>query len=330
VNRVHYAFAHLNSDGTLRSLDEHVDHFIPADGEKGCLAALAKLKDEYSAPMQQQKRNQNPRLETLLAVGGGGSQRNNASFSNVASNPQHLSTFASSVRSFVDSHNLDGVDIDWEHPETVSDGKLYISLLTSLRSALPRPKYLLASALPSGLYCLKHIDLSAAAGLLDSLNLMGYDFAGPWTKVSGHHAQLHQPTNSSVQNSGCSVAQGVEYLLSHDFPAHKIILGIPAYARSFAGASGPGEPFTGTEEIEYRDLPREWVRDVTIDRKLCVASYVDEEGKGFVSFDVPETVRIKAEYVRQKGLGGLFYWTGVGDVKDGPESLVRAGWEALT
>jgi chitinase len=47
-----------------------------------------------------------------------------------------------------------------------------------------------------------------------------------------------------------------------------------------------------------------------------------------VSFDVPATVRIKARYVREMGLGGLFYWTGTGD-RAGEESLIAVGYEEL-
>lgn len=48
-----------------------------------------------------------------------------------------------------------------------------------------------------------------------------------------------------------------------------------------------------------------------------------------VSFDVPETVRIKGEYVRSTGLGGLFYWTGTGDRDGEAEGLVGVGFEEM-
>ncbi|KAI8626122.1 glycoside hydrolase family 18 protein [Xylariaceae sp. FL1651] len=343
INRVYYAFARVNEDGTLRFLDEHADCAIAADGERGCLAALVKLKDRYHLHHHHHSPSQSeeaPRLQTLISVGGGSGS---AEFPLVAADAARRTTFASSCRSFVDRFGLDGVDIDWEHPETAHDGASYIALLTALREALPSPRYLLTTALPVGEYCLRHIDLVSAGRLLDGLNLMGYDFNGPWTDACGHHAQLHPhpgPPDAVYPALRQSCHRGIAYITSHGFPTRKITLGVPAYARAFAGARGPGQPFKGTDEVEYCDLPRQWIRDAYIDRAVCAASYVDgnqaaeriaekQKGKGFVSFDVPETVRLKAEYVKKKGLGGLFYWTGFGDVKEGPESLVRAGWEAL-
>lgn len=318
INQVLYAFVRLNDDGTLKYLDEFADCTKEADGEKGCLRALAKLK------------RQKPGLKTLVSVGGGsGSQE----FSGIAADPKRRVAFAKSCKQFVEHWHLDGVDIDWEHPTTPEEGTNYIKMLRTLREVLPSPRFLITTALPTGEYCLKNIDVCAAARLLDSLNLMAYDFNGPWTDVSGHHAQLlPQPGAQDAVYPALrnSCHRGVNYLTSRGFPAHKIIIGVPVYARSFVGARGIGQPFKGAAETDYNELPREWIQSASVDHNVAAASYVDHSagGKGFVSFDVPETVRLKAEYVKKMGLGGLFYWTGVGDMQ-GPESLVRAGHEAL-
>lgn len=194
------------------------------------------------------------------------------------------------------------------------------------------PEYLITSALPVGEYCLKHIDLEAAGELLDFLNLMGYDFTGGWTDVCGHQAQLLPPgsdLNEVHPTLRKSCSRGVEYVISQGFPANKILLGVPAYARYFSEAGGPGQPFSNAGEMEYCDIPEEWIKDARIDECAGAASYLDSEGdKGFVSFDVPATVVIKSDYVKANGLGGLFYWTGAGDRTD-DESLVATGYREL-
>ncbi|KAI1501007.1 glycoside hydrolase family 18 protein [Biscogniauxia marginata] len=346
INRVLYAFVLVNEDGTLRFLDEHADFSIAADGERGCLAALTKLKQHHHG------------IQVLVSIGGGSGS---AEFPVLASHPSRRATFARACRQLVDRFLLDGIDIDWEHPQTPYDGGNYLQLLRALREALPAPRYVLTTALPVGEYALRNIDLGAAAALLDNIHLMGYDFHGPWTDVCGHHAKLLPEGGGAKDEKNVyptlrhSCHRGVRYVTSRGFPADKIVLGVPAYARSFAGAHGVGQPFRGAEEIDYAELPEEWIRGAKIDRDVVAASYVDRHGhssnqhhnhnhnlshnhqdggkkekdkKGFVTFDVPETVRAKAEYVRCMGLGGLFFWTGAGDRK-GPDSLVRAGFEAL-
>ena len=318
INRAYYAFVRVNEDGTLRSLDEYADDQIPADGTKGCISALVNLKQR------------SPDLRVLVSIGGGSGSKE---FPALAAHETSRTRFARACKEFVDRHGLDGVDLDWEHPETDVDGRNFVALVEALRRELPAPQYELSAALPVGEYVLRHIDLTRTAHSLDYLNLMCYDFNGPWTALCGHQSQLLPLSHDLADVHPCLRRSGyaaVEYAISRGFPADKIVLGIPAYARSFGGAYGVGQPFTSNSEIDYIDLPREWIHNARIDMDAGASFYVDrtENGKGFVTFDVPETVRQKAQFVKTMGLAGLFYWTGVGDIQ-GPESLVRAGYEAL-
>ncbi|KAF6520139.1 hypothetical protein HZS61_016556 [Fusarium oxysporum f. sp. conglutinans] len=314
-SNLHYL--NVNEDGTLRSIDDWGDNNKVVDGEKGCLAALRKLKGQH------------PHIKTLVSIGGGSSSKE---FPALAASKAARQTFARQIKEFCDAHHFDGVDVDWEHPQTPEAGKNYVLYLQAIRETMPAPKYLLTSALPTGEYCLKHLNLPVVAQLLDFLNLMGYDFTGGWTDVCGHHAQLLPPSNNLNEvypTLRKSCQRGVDYLTSQGFPNRKIILGIPAYARYFGQARGPGHPFKGSGEIDYCDLPDEWVAGAKVEESIAAASFVDTKGdKGFVSFDVPSTVCVKARYAKAMCLGGLFYWTGAGD-RAGPESLVAAGWKTL-
>lgn len=129
---------------------------------------------------------------------------------------------------------------------------------------------------------------------------MTYDFYGSWTPRSGYHAQLH-----STSKDEPSAASIVQYVTSRGFPAKKILLGIPAYGRSFLHASGPGQKFQGGggEEgmFEYQQLPRKGCREI-VEKHACAATCVGGDG-GFVSYDNPDTVKMKAAFCKQKNLG---------------------------
>jgi chitinase len=129
---------------------------------------------------------------------------------------------------------------------------------------------------------------------------MSYDFTGSWSERAGHHAQLF-PGNSTEP----SASAAVEYAISTGFPAAKILLGIPVYGRSFLGASGPGHQYTGHAgddgTFEYKDLPRNGAEEI-INTRVVAAFCVGGDG-GFVSYDNPETVKMKANYCKEKGLG---------------------------
>ncbi len=220
--------------------------------------------------------------------------------------------------------------VDWEHPSNPSQGKQYVQMLAALRKDLPAPNYLLTSALPAGEWALNDIDLGKASKFLDFINSMTYDLSGPWTDVCGHHAQLYSPQNPHNDAAKISGDSAVSYLISKGVPSEKILLGIPTYGRSFLGASAVGSRYNGhgggEGTFEYRDLPRPEAI-VHYDDEVTAVYCVGGDG-GFVTYDDYNTVRVKAEYAKQRALGGLFYWTGTGDGSD-TKSLVEAGFRTL-
>ncbi|KAL7783605.1 glycoside hydrolase family 18 protein [Trichoderma ceciliae] len=319
ITHIFYAFVGVNEDGSLRWIDEHADLVKDVDGEKGSLAALAKLK------------RKNPSLKTLVSMGGGTDSKQ---FSVLAASRDARERFARQARELCDRYEIDGIDIDWEHPKDTQEGHNYVKLLQECRNMLPEEEYLLTTALPVGQYILKHIDLDAVSRLVNFINLMAYDFTGSWTKVCGNHAQLHSPRGglqSSHPELKLCATDGVDYVLSRGFPSRKLVLGIPAYARYFPRAEGPGCSTEGAGEVDYCEIPDEWVENAVVDEAAVAAWYVDtnrDNTKGYVTFDVPRTVYIKARYAAHRSLGGLFYWTGTGD-KEERLSLVAAGKRGL-
>jgi chitinase len=154
--------------------------------------------------------------------------------------------------------------------------------------------------LPAGQWVLQNIDLYRAQDYLNFINLMAYDFAGSWSAKSGHHAQLFP--GDANENSGSAA---VDYVISTGFPAAKIVLGVPVYGRSFLGVEGPGKSYTGNGgeggTFEYKQLPRPGAEEI-VNTRLVAAFCVGGDG-GFVSYDNPETVKLKANYCREKRLG---------------------------
>ncbi|KAK0657138.1 glycoside hydrolase [Cercophora newfieldiana] len=311
INRVYYAFANVTADGGVFLSDEWADATAPCDSVQGALGSLMHLKQVY------------PHLQVVLSVGGGASAE---TFPVVASNTILRDNFARSARGLVEASGLDGIDIVWEYPCTPEQGADFLALLAATRIHLPEDRYLLSAALPASKPILQHIDMRRSAEYLDVLNLIAYDFYGPWTPRSGHHAQLY--AMSKDEPSG---AAGVQYLMASGVPAKKILLGIPLFGRSFLHVNGPGHKNRGSGgedgSFEYNTLPRRGTKE-QVDKRSCAAQCVGGDG-GFITYDNPETVKMKATFCKQKGLGGLFYWSAPSDAKDNKRSLITAGFRTL-
>lgn len=202
-----------------------------------------------------------------------------------------------------------------------------MALIRALRLALPSPRYLITTALPAGEWALRNIPLYDASQSLDLINLMAYDYVGPWGKRSGHQAALY-PAESTQGASSTSPA--IEYVLSKHIPSRKILLGIPIYGWSFLKAKKPGEEYDGMGghqgSFEYRHLPRTDAPE-QVDDDACAAFCVGGDG-GFVTYDNPTTVTTKAKYVQNMKLGGLFYWSATKDAP-GSRSLIYSGYKTL-
>src|SRR5271155_1173797 len=97
LTRINYAFANLQ-DGRI------VNGFTSDDQN---LAALVSLKQK------------NPSLTVLVSVGG---WLWSGSFSDMALTKESRHLFIESVVEFVDRHQLDGLDIDWEYPGQIGAG----------------------------------------------------------------------------------------------------------------------------------------------------------------------------------------------------------------
>ncbi|QPC75445.1 hypothetical protein HYE68_006197 [Fusarium pseudograminearum] len=312
INHVYYAYASVSADGGVFLSDEWADAGAPVDGVQGGLGSLMHLKQKH------------PHLRVVLSIGGGNSSE---IFPVVASSTLLRDNFARSARGLVEASGLDGIDIAWEYPCDAQQGYDFLALLAAVRIHLPEEHYVLTAALPAAKAVLQFLDLMEIAEYLDFINLMAYDFFGSWTPKAGHHAQLY-----AMDKEETSASSGVSYLMSKGFPPKKILLGIPTFGRSFLHCTGAGHKYKGiggAEDgtFEYSQLPRKGCKEV-VDKRHVAAQCMGADG-GFVTYDNPDTVKMKAGFCKQKGLGGLFYWNAPADSKDKSRSLVAAGFRAL-
>lgn len=219
--------------------------------------------------------------------------------------------------------------VDWEHPQGREQAAQYLELLRTVRRYLPSPRYILTSALPAGEWALRDLDLGKVQDCLDYINVMAYDFSGPWLKTLGHHAQLATPAEHRGDDHRLSCQSAVDYILARGVKPSKILLGIPLYGRCFMGATEIGQHHCGYGErptVDYRDLPGPGAKefmDLEAGAAYCLGGAAD-----FISYDNSATVKMKAEYAVEKGLGGLFYWSAAAD-KQGEDSLIATGFQTL-
>ncbi|WP_254062234.1 glycoside hydrolase family 18 protein [Acidobacterium sp. S8] len=309
LTRINYAFANLQGGKIINGFAED-DRNIPA---------LVALKKE------------NPSLKVLVSVGGWLWSGN---FSDMALTKQSRELFIDSVVAFIDKYQLDGLDIDWEYPGMVGAGnhfrpedkQNYTQLLKELRKRFNHEEktlhhsLLLSVAAGASTEFLDHTEMGEVQKYLDSVNLMAYDYYEPDSDTTtGHHAPLY--TNPSDPKK-ISADQSVREYEKAGVPPAKIVLGVPFYGHVWGqvqdvnhGLYQPGKPVTNafasygniTATMLNHGYERYW-------DAAASAPYLYSAGqKIFVSYEDPESLRLKSSYVLGHQLGGIMFWDYSGD-----------------
>ncbi|GMF85852.1 unnamed protein product [Aspergillus oryzae] len=148
---------------------------------------------------------------------------------------------------------------------------------------------------------------------LDFWNLMAYDYVGRWANTTGHAANLY-PNTSNPETTPANTDDAIKYYTSNGVPAEKIVLGMPLYGRSFINTTGLGQPYvevgTGMGDPgvwHYKVLPLANAKVVELPRTGASYSY-DEKNKMYVSYDTVNMTKVKAGYIKMKGLAGGMWW----------------------
>lgn len=242
----------------------------------------------------------NPDLNVMLSIGGWGSGR----FSEMAADKKLRRSFAADCRRVVEEFGLDGIDIDWEYPTSSAadisssedDTRNFTRLMKDLRTELgPGMLLTLASAASAD-----YIDFRSIDPYVDFVNIMAYDMA----TAPRHHSSLYESAFSGRMTSD----KAVKAHLDAGIPSSKLVLGMPFYGRG-------GSYFSSF--CDYKDIKTDAQTVEKWDDAGKVPYISDLNGNLVLGYDNPRSLKIKCDYVKEKGLLGAMYWDYDGDTSDG-------------
>lgn len=264
-------------------------------------------------------KQKNRALKLMLSIGG---WTFGPHFAPMAADPKKRAKFVSSAIAILQNDGLDGLDIDWEYPSNDTQAANFVSLLKELRLGLTAYQaktkeanpYLLSVAAPCGSDNYKNLHVAKMDQYLDFWNLMAYDFAGSWSALTGHQANLW-----NIKGAPPSADDAVNYYIGKGVVSHKLVLGIPLYGRGFENTNGPQQPYNGTGQgtweagnWDYKFLPVKGAKEM-INTKIAASWSYDATKREFISYDTPQNVLIKCQYIRNKRLRGAMFWELSGD-----------------
>ncbi len=255
------------------------------------------------------------RVRVLLSVGGAETGRR---FAAVTSDPAKRARLLDGLVDQVKRIGYDGIDLDWEFMENAAERDLHAALVRDLRARLPRPA-LISMAVPAGDWYGRWLDAPALLPHVDLLNVMTYDFAGPWSDKADHNAPMPY------------LADGLTYWTKQKgFPKEKLNLGIPCYGRGFAvrrwrdpvdKAKKPAHPYAALNDIEGLRAAG-WKRE--FDKAAGVPFLVSPDGTELISYEDTDSAAAKGKWARAQKAAGIFFWEISQDFAGGTHRIVKA------
>ena len=152
--------------------------------------------------------------------------------------------------------------------------------------------------------------------------------AGSWSSETGFHAPLYAPASATGDAALLNAHSALQTYLAAGVPEEKLVMGLAFYGRAFSAVgptnNGVGQPFTGIPEgtwedgiFDYHDLAANYVSNSSFTRYFDNDSLVpwlySSSEQIMISYDDPESIGHKLDYILDNGLAGAMYWEMSGD-----------------
>lgn len=278
LTRIVYAFAVPNADGTIETKD-------------------LTLVQELTAAAHAHG------VEVYVSVGGGDGSNN---FAWIVSRDEFTKRFVREVRQYVFENCLDGVDIDWEYwsgyrtnSVLPSESSIFVYIIKSLKEELSPFGLGVSIDLGASHWSGKHF-YNDVVQYADDLQVMCYDFSGPWS-APGPHSSYDQAIGSGSTVNSTGLAYWINY---RKWPKEKVILGVPFYGRDFDNQGG--------QAIIFPEII-----------KLSPDAYLNDRINN-IYYDGIITMARKSQYVVDNKLSGIMIWEIGQDSRVDSTSLLSA------
>ena len=302
------------SEADIKSIDFIFYNGLIADNMKSLTSPTFTPEDITD------KKAINPDFKVLLAVAASGG--NSVFYANTIEN-RDRAVFVDEIMEFVTDYGFDGVDIDWEFPESAFDKAANADLMKDLRIALDAQgkkdgkTYYLTAAVPATYWAVRVFDMDVLGEVCDYINIMNYDqnLSSPYTLSQCAPREdgtgLAGTTDSSAEGT-------VKTFIQSGLPAEKLLIGCGLYTIARTGVpendkngygvyTGSGyNPSFATYHytmiqnlIKTEGYVRYWQ-----DTAKCPYLYNRNTGV-FLTYDDDDSVKEKARIAVDYDVGGL-------------------------
>ena len=300
------------------SIVSHVIHSFAWPNEDGSISSYDGM---FGSGMSETIHAQGSKF--LLSLGGWG---NDIGFEVISADADLRELFINNLASICLINGYDGIDLDWEFPDSENDKEnlnLLVSEMDSIFSII-NPEWLITMAIPVSNWYGQWHDFEFLNQYVDFFNAMTYGTHGNWSSHSGHLSPLY-PSPAGDPDGSCH--DNMFYLSTiRNIPKSKINIGMPFWGLKW-NSPDINEPFTGnTTDIYFNEINNligdGWTEYWDSDA-LC-PYLIKNDNTQIITYENPLSIGIKCQYAIEEGLGGLMIWALSYDKTDNGQELIQS------
>ncbi|KAK9762631.1 hypothetical protein K7432_011449 [Basidiobolus ranarum] len=196
-------------------------------------------------------------------------------------------------------------------------------------------------------------DVSQFIPYFDFINVMAYDINGGWSATTGPNAPFDYDTKGG---DPFSFRQSSKAWLDAKWPANKLVMGLPFYGRSLTATvdmnTNPSNQYVSKQSTVPKgdpsdsNTPNAFCNEGSVYGGLWAWKYLRSEilkngptspiagwnrywdnttqtpwlfgtnNKMYISYDDPQSLKVKADYTKKQGLRGVMFWDMTNDSND--------------
>ncbi|KAJ3515636.1 hypothetical protein NLJ89_g1634 [Agrocybe chaxingu] len=264
--------------------------------------------------------------QVLVAVGGWtfsqGATKDR--FSTMIESAANRAAFTASCNQFINQYNVAGIDIDFEYPASVerqgppSDTPNLTTFFREFRAGLGSSRTI-TIATPAGYWFLKGFEMDKIAPNLDFINMMSYDYHGPWDATIPSEDGTAKPQSSvldMIDSTLLYVKAGVNM--------NQVNLGLAWYGRTYklldSTCTGYGCDMTGGGNVgrctgESGILANFEIDNIMLDADIRPVLDRSSQTRWFnyngdlITFDDEGTWAAKTQFAKDRCFGGTMVWS---------------------
>jgi len=301
-------------------------------------------------------KEKNPNLKVLVSVGGwtaGG-----WIFSQMAETAAGRAKFIKSAVHFLKYFGFDGLDVDWEYPAldmwpvvptNPEDKQHFTLLMKELRHAFDIEGFLITfAAAPDPAKANNAYELEEVHQYVDWMNIMFYDYSGPWDNFTGIDAPLYGRWGEGYighPKFGFNMYETLQHYFKHGVPPEKISMGLHTESKGWLlanatdetsgiycpASASPNMTYSRQEGwLNYYEILQFWHNETVEDPRWgdlvlgrenwniydhlsgnvdgCYLSPYMYQGNYWISYDDEESIDVKVRFANEYNLKGAFIW----------------------